>query len=110
MSDLPPLPDWVEAMMPKPSGGSSRPGIPCEEGDAVPDEVASGVVMTPVTSSNIIAVGHDGAALIIRFTSKSEYRYPTAGPEVYTALVAASSPGRYFVEHIRPKHEGVKVT
>jgi hypothetical protein len=75
--------------------------------------------MTPVESSNVAAVGHDGHALWVRFkdrtTKKGEvrpggvYRYPTAGPEHHTGMLAAESVGEYLHRHIKGAHEGEKV-
>ena len=66
--------------------------------------------MTPVKSTNIHSVGHDGSALYVRFQGKHTagkiYRYPTAGVEHHEALLAADSPGRHFLDRIKFFHEG----
>ena len=65
--------------------------------------------MTPVKSSNVEAVGHDGSALWVRFHGGGMYRYPTAGPEHHAALLEAESPGQYLHRHIKGAHAGEKV-
>ena len=71
-------------------------------------------IMTPVQSSNVHSVGHDGAALYIRFKGAggipgAAYRYPTAGKEHYDQLRQADSPGRYLIDQIRHQHMGERV-
>jgi KTSC domain len=115
---LPPLPDWAEALLPKPKQeGSPRPGLPLPD-DAVDALIreASGnqsplvgtafAVSKPVNkSSNIEAAGHDGQALIVKFTNGRLYRYPTAGPDVCSALLSAPSAGQYFHHRIKSVHQ-----
>lgn len=71
--------------------------------------------MTPVKSSNIASVGHDGTALYVTFRpgkdgTSATYRYPTAKAEHHKAMVEASSPGQYFHQNIKDRHAGAKVT
>jgi hypothetical protein len=61
--------------------------------------------MRSLKSSAIDAIDHDGEALIVRFTSGHEARYPSAGAEHVDAMHAADSPGQYFHEHIRGNHQ-----
>jgi hypothetical protein len=68
-------------------------------------------LLTPVISSNLHAVGHDGEALYVQFKTKSKlpgsiYRYPTAGPEHREGLLTADSAGRYFAAEIKTRHNG----
>jgi hypothetical protein len=56
--------------------------------------------MTPVVSSNLHSVGHDGEKLYVRFKGAGGapgrvYRY-AAGAEHHDALLKADSPGRHF--------------
>lgn len=106
MSDKhPPLPEWVEALMPKvqpepaqgehANSGSDSSGTPA---------------LTPVTSSNIHSVGHDGNALYVKFHNGTMYRYPTAGADLHAGIMAAESAGQYFHKHIKLAHQGEKVT
>jgi hypothetical protein len=66
--------------------------------------------MTPVKSSNIAEVGHDGAALYVRFKGKSEgergplYRYRGVAAEHAPAMIASESPGSYFHRAIKGAH------
>lgn len=62
--------------------------------------------MRKITGSSAIeAVHHDGKALIVRFASGHEARYPSAGAEHVDGMDRAESAGRYFHEHIRPHHK-----
>lgn len=68
--------------------------------------------MTPTTGSALIhSVGHDGTALFIRFNERGvpgkTYRYADAPADFMSAMLAHDSPGAYFHEHVRGKHEGV---
>ena len=69
--------------------------------------------MTPVSSSNLHSVGHDGEALYVRFRGKDGpgrlYRYPTAGREHYEGLLAAPSAGSYFLDQLKFGHVGERV-
>ena len=70
--------------------------------------------MTEVRSTNLHSVGHDGAALFVRFRAKGGvpgplYRYPTAGKEHHEALLVTDSPGRYHADRIRHFHTGEKI-
>ncbi len=65
--------------------------------------------MTPVTSSNIAAVGHDGDALYVQFTNGTTYRYPGAPAEHHEGLTKTDSPGRYFHHFVKGAHAGDRV-
>lgn len=65
--------------------------------------------MHPVVSSNVAAVGHDGTALVVQFTNKTAYRYPTAGAEHLEAVLKAPSAGQYLRKTIIPHHKGEPV-
>ena len=64
--------------------------------------------MTPVQSSNIAEVGHDGHALWIRYKSGGLYRYPGAADH-HTALLNTDSPGRYVADRIRHTFRGERI-
>lgn len=59
--------------------------------------------MTPVTSSNIESIGHDGTHTHVRFKSGGMWKYPTTLDE-HTALLNAESVGKHF--HANVKHRG----
>jgi hypothetical protein len=75
--------------------------------------------MTPVESSNLAAVGHDGTALWIKFKDSTNkkgevrpggtYRYPTASAALHAGLLSAPSAGQYFHQQIKPAHQGERV-
>jgi hypothetical protein len=104
---------------------SPRPGLP--RPDQVPE--VSGVTpgdgsllemgqpvdqahpfLTPVKSSNISGVAHDGQALWVKFLNGTLYRYPTAGADLHAGMVAAESAGQFFHKHIKSAHKGERVT
>jgi hypothetical protein len=64
---------------------------------------------TPVQSSNIASVGHEGDTLEIEFRNGGVFRYPGVVEEVFKGMLAAPSIGKHFHSHIRPKFKGVKV-
>lgn len=72
--------------------------------------------MTEVKSSNVHSVGHDGAALFVRFKTKAgpagvAYRYPGVPAEVRDTIALDESPGRAFNAFSRsdPSIKGEKV-
>lgn len=65
--------------------------------------------LTPVKSSNIEAVGHEGDTLYVRFKNSGTYAYKGVDAAKHQALIGADSVGKYLAEHIRSKHEGVKL-
>jgi len=66
-------------------------------------------MMHKVKSSSIAAVGHDGKALHVTFTSGATYKYDGVPAHVADDLKAAKSVGQHFAAHVRGKHDGVKV-
>lgn len=63
----------------------------------------------PVQSSNIAEVGHVDDTLEIKFHSGGVYRYRKVPQDVYEALMAAKSVGRYFHQQIKGVYEWEKV-
>ena len=57
--------------------------------------------MTPVSSSNLSAVGYENGILYIQFHCGSLYCYYCVPEYVYQELMSAPSHGRYFAAHIR---------
>jgi hypothetical protein len=66
------------------------------------------LVMHPVTSSNIVGVGHDGTDLFVAFKNAT-YRYEAVPVETFEALRAAPSVGQFLNATIKPKFKAVKV-
>lgn len=60
-------------------------------------------VMTPVSSSNLSAVGYDGGCrqLFVQFNNGTVYRYFNVPFGVYEGLMSAGSHGRYLNYFIR---------
>lgn len=65
--------------------------------------------LKPVKSSNIEAIGHDGASLIVKFKSGGTYHYHDVPPEHHDAMLAADSPGGYFHAHVKGKFKHTKM-
>ncbi len=78
------------------------------------------ITMDSVESSQIAAIGHDGASntLSVQFTSKtggagSIYHYANFDAEAFAAFKNAESIGSYFYKNIKPhaeKYPYVKVS
>jgi hypothetical protein len=71
--------------------------------------------MTPVSSSNLESVGHDGSALFIRFKSKpgvpsQTWMYRGVAASYAPEIAKAESPGAMFHRLIKAaRHPGEKV-
>ena len=59
------------------------------------------MMLTPVSSSNLAAVGYENGVLQIRFQSGRAYAYFDVPEQVYSELMRASSHGSYFNAHIK---------
>ena len=61
--------------------------------------------LTPVTSSNVKAVGYDAASstLFVEFHGSGVYRYEKVPAQVHAEFMAAESPGRFFAANVRGK-------
>lgn len=62
--------------------------------------------LTPCTSSAIAAHGFDPATqtLFLKFTSGTTYSYPEVSTDLYAALQAAESVGRFYGANIKGKY------
>lgn len=65
--------------------------------------------MRPIQSSTVAEIGHDGAALYVRFKGGDVYRYPGAGGHHIEAMTGHKSPGAYFQREVRGAHKGERV-
>ncbi len=59
--------------------------------------------LTPVVSSNVEAIGHEGSTLFVRFKGGGLYVYAGVPVETYQEGLASDSPGRWFRDKIRGK-------
>lgn len=72
---------------------------------------ANSIPLMKVTSSQIVAIGHDAASetLAIQFFHKggpgNVYHYRNFSAAEYTAFAGAESIGRHFKRHIKPHAE-----
>ncbi len=66
---------------------------------------------TPVSSSNISAVGYDadGQTLEIEFTNGSVYQYANVPVGEYDGFMASDSKGKYFHANIKNRYSFVKL-
>lgn len=62
------------------------------------------IVMVPVSSSAIRAVGYDGSTLTVEFHTGRAYDHPNVPYHVYLGLMQASSMGAYYSRYIRGKY------
>jgi hypothetical protein len=65
------------------------------------------MIRTPVESSNVVSIGHDGQVLEVEFKS-GIYHYD-APAEVFDALMASNSKGQYINQHVKGVYEFRKV-
>lgn len=63
---------------------------------------------TPLKSSNILSVAHDGVNLHIKFAGGGHYIYPNCPAEHHQGMIDAPSAGKYFASKIRDKFKGQK--
>lgn len=66
--------------------------------------------LTPVQSSNIAAVGHDGDHLYVQFHGGSTWRYRDVPADKHAEMIKAASVGAFFGKHVKPHHVGEKVS
>lgn len=67
--------------------------------------------LTPCASSAIAAHGFDPATqtMFLKFTSGTTYSYPEFSVDLYAALQAAESVGRFYGANIKGKYEATPV-
>lgn len=68
------------------------------------------MVLTNVNSSNIDAIGYENELLVIRFLTGSVYIYSGVPKEVFDALSAAESKGKFLNLEIKGKYSYYKLT
>ena len=70
------------------------------------------ILMVPVASSNLAAVGYDPETLTLQiaFHDGSVYIYYDVSPAVYAGLLLAKSKGRYFRALIRDSYDYERVS
>jgi hypothetical protein len=66
------------------------------------------IQFTPVQSSNIISVGHDGTNLYVNYKSGT-YKYDNVDKSVYESLISSESKGRFMNENIKGKYTYTRV-
>lgn len=59
--------------------------------------------LTPVTSSNLAGIAHDGQALFVKFNGGAVWRYPNVPVAHFEEMMdpKCESVGRYFNAHIK---------
>ena len=65
----------------------------------------------PVQSSNLRSVGYDSSTKVleIEFHSGGIYQYSNVSENVYSALISASSKGKYFASYIKDSYPARKI-
>ena len=66
----------------------------------------------PVRSTNLGSVGYDPieGTLEIEFLNGRVYEYYRVPELIFSALVAAASPGEYFADHIKDRYRYRRLT
>lgn len=66
----------------------------------------------PVSSSQIVSVGHDPETntIEVEFNSGAVWQYAGVDAAKHAAFVGAESLGRHFGKHIKPHHAATKVS
>lgn len=64
--------------------------------------------LTPVQSSNIEAIGHDGTDLYVKFNSGSVWKYGGVPADVHVEMLRSTSVGRFFFQKIKGTYAGEK--
>lgn len=64
--------------------------------------------LTPVSSSNIEAIGHDGDNLHVQFKGGGHYVYQGVPASVHAAALAAPSVGKFINANVRGKYGHAK--
>ena len=57
--------------------------------------------MTPVSSSNLKAVGHENGVLRVEFLNGSVYDYHNVPHYIYNGLISAASHGGYLDQYVK---------
>lgn len=65
--------------------------------------------LTPVNSTNILAVGWVANVLTVQFRSGTEFTYQPVTQEVFEGLLSAPSPGRYFANNIKGAYQSQQI-
>lgn len=65
--------------------------------------------LTPVQSSNIAAVGHDGDHLYVQFHGGSVWKYRNVPAEKHAEMLGNKSVGKFFGQHIKPNYDAEKM-
>lgn len=66
------------------------------------------LVLTPVKSSNIEAIGHHKGDLHVRFTGGAHYVYKDVPADLHAQMIEADSVGGFFRDKVRGKFVHVK--
>ena len=65
--------------------------------------------LTPVKSSNLDAIGHDGQHLFVRFKDGMTYRHAEVPAEVYLEMREAESVGKFYHARIKGRFESQRL-
>lgn len=65
--------------------------------------------LIPVKSSNVVAIGHDGSELRVRFKGGNLYAYEGVPASVFQAFLKAPSVGSFFATRVRGRFTSRKL-
>lgn len=75
----------------------------------VPPSDLKVLVLEPVTSSNVLAVGHLDDLLAVEFKGGSVYVYRDVTPDTIEGLNAAISVGSYLASRVKPQFANERI-
>ena len=61
------------------------------------------IALSPVKSSQIESIGHEGNTLAVKFRSGGVYHYHDVSASLFAELQKAESLGSHLHKHIKPK-------
>lgn len=67
------------------------------------------IALSPIKSSQIESIGHDGNTLAVKFKHGGTYHYHDVSAEQFAAMKKSESIGSYLHKNIKPKHKFTKL-
>jgi hypothetical protein len=64
---------------------------------------------TPLSSSNLSSIAHDGKNLEVRFQSGKTYQFQNVPRDIYRKVIAHPSPGTAFHQLVKGQYPHVKI-
>jgi len=106
---------WLNLTIPEKTTSKNQKYMTSDRGKRLTDFIMpyniTGIIRTPVASSNIASVGYDAERNIleIEFHHGGVYQYFDVPAEVYTELMNAGSISSFFYHNVKEKYDFVKL-